>query len=59
MAFENTGEPRIEMFNELQIFYRLCVQKFVKPRNHISTKMEVFLNSRKLIPTKINESTVA
>ena len=29
-----------------------------KPRDQISTNMKVFCNSRKLIPTKINESTV-
>lgn len=29
-----------------------------KPQSVISTKMEVFLNPRKLEPTKINESTV-
>ena len=29
-----------------------------KPRNQISTKMPVFSNPHKLMPTKINESTV-
>ena len=35
------------------------MQRLAIPGNHISTKMTVFLNPRKLIPTKINESTVS
>ena len=35
-----------------------CIQRFAKPRNQMSTNMQVFSNPRKLIPTKINESTV-
>ena len=53
-----TGEPRIQMFNELQSFFRLSMQRFPKPRNQISTKMQVILNPRKLIPKKINDFTL-
>ena len=34
------------------------MQRLAKPRNEISTKIQVFLNPQKLIPTKINKSTV-
>ena len=40
------------------MFYRLCIQRLTKPRNQIATKILVFRNPRKLISTKINESTV-
>lgn len=45
-----TGEPHNQMFNKLLFFYWLCMQRF--------HNMQVFLNPIKLIPLKINESTV-
>ena len=35
-----------------------CIQTLTNPWNQISLKMQHFLNRRKLIPTKITESTV-
>lgn len=35
-----------------------CMQGLIKPRNMISTKIKVFTNPRKVIPTKIKETTV-
>ena len=54
----NTGEPRIQIFNESQIFYRLCMQRLTKPLNRKFKKMRVLLNPRILITTKVNESKV-
>ena len=39
-------------------FIMACMQTSAKPRNQISMNMQVFLNPQKLVPTKINESTV-
>lgn len=57
VAFVGPDEPRIQMFHKLQIFDRLCMQTLAKPRNQIPPKMQVVLNSRKLISTKMKEPT--
>ena len=46
------------MFNEWHIFNRPCIQRLAKRQNQISTNMQVFSLPWKLIPTKMNESTV-
>ena len=58
MGFVGIGEPQIQMSNERYLFNRLCIQRLAKPQNQIATNMQVFSNSQKLIPTKINETTV-
>lgn len=45
------------IIREIHILYRLIYAGLAKERNQISTKIEFFLNPRKMVSTKNNEST--
>lgn len=58
MVFEDKGEQQNQMFNELQVFYRLCMKRLSNHEIKYPQYCKFFSIHKKVISTKIYESTV-
>ena len=57
IGFVGTGEPRIQIFNKLQLFYMHCTQKLAKPQNQINIHENASIPPSTKIDTHENKWT--